>query len=455
MKYSKRVLVVDDDINFLSAISELLELLDCKVLSATTLATAKHIIAETELDHVFLDLILPDGSGLQFLSSLADRGLTNVSITIITGDSSIRNNIKSLYGPNLGYLIKPITIDNLKSVLHLEKNKRESNDYKFPKYFGTLIGESPAMHNLYQSIEKVAKTQANVLLLGESGVGKELVASAIHSESNNPGSFIAANCGAFNRELIGSEIFGHEKGAFTGAEKSKPGLFEQASGGTLLLDEITEMPIELQPTLLRVLEAKNFVRVGGTTQHQTSCRIISATNHDEESIVQNHVMRHDLFFRLAVFPIVVPPLRERADDIVLLAEYFLNEYNKESGTRISLDEESREIISSYDWPGNVRELRHVLHRGCIMSPDGETLELPKQLDKPFTTHNKKFSLEAGQSIEDVERNLIEITLKKFNGDKKLSAEVLGVSLKTLYTRLKSYDRVHTSSHNERNRVINE
>lgn len=449
-------MVVDDDENFLFAVTELLELLNCQVLSADSLSSAERIIADSHLDHVFLDLILPDGSGLQFLSCLAEQGLANINITIITGDSSIRNNIKSLYGPNLSYLIKPINLNDIKRVLCLENEKNTKiNDYNQKKHFGTLIGESPVMYELYRSIEQVSKTPVNVLLLGESGTGKELVASAIHRESKCPGQFIAANCGAFNRDLIGSELFGHEKGAFTGADKNKPGLFEQAADGTLLLDEITEMPMELQPTLLRVLEAKNYVRVGGSTQQSANCRIISATNHNEETIATKQVLREDLFFRLAVFPIRVPPLREREEDVLLLTEYFLNEYNHESGTEISLDASTRERLLNHEWTGNVRELRHMLHRSCIMSSDGKKLELPERLDQPFTTNSMQLSLRAGQSIEDVERNLIEITLEKYNGNKKQAAEVLGVSLKTLYTRLKSYDTEQQSEQEEIKEATNE
>lgn len=436
-KPAAKVLVVDDDHDFLSALAELIEALGCEVTTADSLEAASRRLDDMRFEHVMLDLMLPDGSGLQLLPQLEERGLQNVQVTIITGHPAIRNNIKHLHGPNISYLIKPISMEDLRRILTV----CESDDPAAPhhsKHFGVLVGESPAMQALYDAIERVAQSSANVMLLGESGVGKELVAEAIHRESGLNGRFVAANCGAFNRELIGSELFGHEKGAFTGASNRKIGLFEQAANGTLLLDEITEMPLELQPALLRVIEAKNFVRLGATTPIKVSCRIISATNRDKRTIVAEKVLREDLLFRLAVFPINIPPLREREGDVPLLASYFLDELNGESGTQLRFDERSMRRLEEYDWPGNIRELRHTIHRAYIMSNDSGLLELPEELGLPFASDDDHTNFRLGQSIEEVERNLIEFTLEKFDGDKRKAAEVLGVSLKTLYNRLKSY-----------------
>jgi two-component system, NtrC family, response regulator HydG len=298
------------------------------------------------------------------------------------------------------------------------------------------------MQELYQIIERVGATQANVLLQGESGVGKELVAMAIHAVSNPAAPFVAANCGALSRELIGSELFGHEKGAFTGAVKRRPGLFERASGGTLFLDEVTEMPLDQQPNLLRVLESKAVTPVGGSDEIPVDCRVISATNRSAEALAEEQCLREDLYFRLAVFPITIPPLRERADDIKLLAAHFLQELNMEHGTALEFNDKQLQRLSAYNWPGNVRELRHAIHRAFILSDQaGRHLELPERLSSPFSNESmpslsKQF---LGQKIEDVERELITLTLNHYHGNKVRTAEVLGVSLKTLYNRLKAYE----------------
>lgn len=434
---SAKVLIVDDDRDFLVALSELVTALGCEVATADSLEAANRSLDEMRFEHVMLDLMLPDGSGLQLLTSIEQRGLRDVNVTIITGHPAIRSNIKHLHGPKTNYLTKPITMADLRRVLTVCDGENRDTG-RHTKHFGMLVGESDAMLALYEAIERVAKSSANVMLLGESGVGKELVAEAIHRESGLGGRFVAANCGAFNRELIGSELFGHEKGAFTGATGRKIGFFEQAENGTLLLDEITEMPLEQQPALLRVIETQNFVRLGGTTQIEANCRVVSATNRDTQAIAAENVLREDLLFRLAVFPINIPPLRERTGDLPLLANYFLDELNADNATQMRCNEETLARLEEYDWPGNIRELRHTIHRAYIMSTDKDCLELPEQLGSPFVSEDDPTNFRLGQSIEEVERNLIEFTLEKFDGDKRKAADILGVSLKTLYNRLKAY-----------------
>lgn len=296
------------------------------------------------------------------------------------------------------------------------------------------------MAELYKLIERVSRTKANVMLLGESGAGKEVVAAAIHAASQSDGPYIATNCGAFSKELIGSELFGHEKGAFTGAVGKKEGVFEQAEGGTLFLDEITEMPIDMQPNLLRVLENKVVIRLGGTKTIPVNCRVVSATNRKMEEIAESKVLREDIYFRLAVFPITIPPLRERREDIALLATYFIDEFNKDNGTHFEWEESQLDTLTAYDWPGNVRELRHFVHRAGIMSdPDKSEIELPKTIESPFAKKQSTApSLAAGRTIEDVEKELIYATLEKVNGNKTLAADMLGISTKTLYNRLHTY-----------------
>ena len=278
------------------------------------------------------------------------------------------------------------------------------------------------------------------MLLGESGVGKEVVAEAIHAASDVEGPYIATNCGAFSKELIGSELFGHEKGAFTGAVGRKSGVFEQAENGTLFLDEITEMPIDMQPNLLRVLENRVVIRVGGTKTIPINCRVVSATNRQMEEIAESKVLREDIYFRLAVFPITIPPLRERKEDIPLLASSFIAELNKENSTNFVWKDAQLDTLKAYDWPGNVRELRHFVHRAAIMSdPDKQDIQLPKTIESPFAKKQSTTpALQAGRTIEDVEKELIYATLEKVNGNKTLAAEMLGISTKTLYNRLHAY-----------------
>jgi DNA-binding NtrC family response regulator len=340
----------------------------------------------------------------------------------------------------VNYLVKPITLDQLKRLFD-EPDPAQGSGAK--THFGELIGESASMQNLYNMITRVAGSYVNVMLFGESGVGKEVVARAIHKASKLPGPFVPANCGAFSAELIGSELFGHEKGAFTGAIARKTGLFEQAENGTLFLDEITEMPLGMQPNLLRALESRMLTRIGATAQIPINCRVISATNRSDEQIVDDNCLREDLYYRLAVFPIHIPPLRERMEDLPLLAQAFLDNLNRENNTSYTIAPNDMERLQAYDWPGNVRELRHSIHRAYILTaPEASKLCVPETFSSPFSRKNaptqQPMSM-VGRTIEEVERQLITETLKQFDNNKTRAAEVLGVSVKTLYNRLGSYE----------------
>lgn len=436
------VLLVDDDKRFLDATVQLLSLLGHSVTAADSVAQARELISNNSYSHVILDLILPDGSGLHLLEILPAKNTTK--ITLITGHPSIKSIVKNLYGSNISYLIKPIDLQQLESLFEDKKLTPAKSLSSIKVHFNCLVGESAPMHRLYEMIERVATTKANVMLLGESGVGKEMVASAIHSASQAEGEYVAANCGAFSRELINSELFGHEKGAFTGATHRKIGVFEQANKGTLFLDEITEMPIDLQPNLLRVLETQKVVRLGSVTSVDVEGRVVSATNRTEQDIATQGCLREDLYFRLAVFPIHVPPLRARKDDIPLLTQYFLDSFNQEYGADIGVDDVSMKRLVDYDWPGNVRELRHAIHRSYIMADQQKKLlVLPENLSSPFSkiAQNSQAGIRVGKTVEEVERELIESTLDHFDGDKKQAADILGISLKTLYNRLNSYGNV--------------
>jgi len=437
------VLLVDDDKRFLDATVQLLQLLGHRVTAAESVASASILVNKHKYTHMILDLILPDGSGLHLLEKIpAD---SNVKITLITGHPSIKSIVKNLYGSNISYLIKPIDLQQLETLFEDKKRVASPQDSTINLHFNCLVGESSSMKKLYEMITRVAATKANVMLFGESGVGKEMIAAAIHYASKPSGDYVAANCGAFSRELINSELFGHEKGAFTGAVHRKIGVFEQAHNGTLFLDEITEMPIDLQPNLLRVLETKEIVRVGATNTVDIDCRVVSATNRAERDIAEQGCLREDLYFRLAVFPIHIPPLRERKEDIPLLVQYFLSFFNNEYANDIGVDDAAMKKIMEYDWPGNVRELRHVIHRAYIMADQSlKLLSLPENMSSPFSkvSINTAVGISVGRTVEDVERELIKSTLEHVEGDKKQAADMLGISLKTLYNRINSYEDIH-------------
>lgn len=439
----QRLLLVDDDSSFTSAVTPLIAHMGFEVDVAANVKEARSCLARNKYRTLLLDLMLPDGSGFDVLKSLPlDRKPDQVAF--VTGHSATQSMVEHLAGPDVTYLVKPIELAQLETLLN---PKTPATPTRYKRHFDVLVGESPAMQQLYDMIAKVARTQANVLIQGESGTGKELVAQAIHNASESEGPLVAANCGAISAELIGSELFGHEKGAFTGAIARKPGLFERANEGTLFLDEVTEMPIDQQPNLLRVLETGKVTRLGGTTEFNVACRVVSATNRTSEEIARGDTLREDIYFRLAVFPLQLPPLRQRREDIPLLAQAFLDQMNEEYETHYVLSPAVIDSLMRYDWPGNVRELRHALHRAVILSDrDQESLTLPQQLGSPFgqvETMQTEVApavptLQAGQTIEEMERELIASTLDAVNGNKTQAAEMLGISLKTLYNRLNQY-----------------
>jgi two-component system response regulator HydG len=424
------ILLVDDDSEFSDVVCHIVEFLGHNINTAANLAEAEQWFVNNTFDHVLLDFMLPDGSGLHLVEHLKSIG-QKPKITLISGHPSVKGKLAEMCEPNVGHLVKPLQREDIERLLNPKKTTaKKKAEPSIKKHFGTLIGESPQMQHLYTMIERVANTNANVMLMGESGAGKEVVAQAIH------------NASALSKELIGSELFGHEKGAFTGAIARKDGVFEQATGGTLFLDEVTEMPIDMQPNLLRVLETKKVTRVGGSKESAVDCRVISATNRSLEDLAQNNVIREDIYFRLAVFPIDIPPLRDRKEDVPLLAKAFLDQLNDENGTAFSWTAAQLKELQSYEWPGNVRELRHAIHRAFIMSdPQTSDIILPDNLESPFSRVNNQAAekpVPAGQTIEEVEKELIHATLDKVQGNKTLAAQMLGISTKTLYNRLNAY-----------------
>jgi len=426
-----RVLLVDDDLDSLEAAKEILVSGGHDVVTADSLGAARAQLRAEIPDVLLLDLMLPDGNGLELLDELADKGLRR--IVLITGHPGIKSHIKKLSGPAITYLTKPITARELIDTVRAVDEEPAIQD----SHFGLLIGEHPTMLAAYEQIERVAPTAMPVLIVGETGTGKELVAEAIHRASGRKGNFVPVNCGSLSGELAASELFGHEKGSFTGAVRRHIGAFQRAQGGTLFLDELAEMPIALQPHFLRVLETGKVLPVGNEQEVPIDVRVVAATNRNPDEAVAEKLLRQDLYFRLNAIPFRMPPLRARASDVPLLVKHFLAEARSDGGER-ELSEESMQRLIAYQWPGNVRELKHVVQRALIMGdPTALKIELPDRFDSPFGAATQQ-GLEPGRSIRDVERELIERTLDHFDGDKKAAAETLGISLNTLYNRLNAY-----------------
>ncbi len=329
-----------------------------------------------------------------------------------------------------------------------------SVSYSFPAYsepsappmaVGSLLGASAEMQEVFRLVERVGPTEASVLLTGESGSGKELAAKSIHEcSARRGGPFIAINCGAIPPGLIEAELFGYEKGSFTGAVRSHAGVFERAQGGTLLLDEVTEMPLDMQTRLLRVLETRKFYRVGASTEFTSDVRVIAATNRCPLQAVKNGRLREDLLYRLAVFPVALPPLRNRGDDVELLADHFLSELNVQARTQKRLSAAARMTLKQHTWPGNVRELRNCIERAFILGDS--VLELAPLIQRGGAgAHDPagdpgRLDIRVGSRIYDMERSLIEATLDYFKGNKRRAADALGCSLKTLYNKLNGYSQ---------------
>ena len=433
-----RALLIDDDADFLSGMAEVASQEGFAVTGARSLQEARDHLASGPTDLVIVDLVLPDGDGIELLRELKET--TTSEVILVSGVATVDSAIEALRLGALDYLTKPLDNRRLKAVLghvlRLRSLKEEVGTLrgelrKFGR-FGRLIGVSPSMQTVYDLMLRVAPTDATVFITGESGTGKELVAQTIYELSGRRRRpFHPLDCGAIPPNLIESELFGHERGSFTGATQMRRGCFERAAGGTLFLDEITEMPVELQVKLLRVLESGSLTRVGGDEPVPVNVRLIAASNRSPMEAVREGRLREDLFYRINVFPIVLPPLRDRTGDELLLADHFLESLNAAQGTSKRLSPAARERIQAYPWHGNVRELKNQLQRAFILY-DG-VIEL-----SDLNADRGPASPQVGGSLEESERELILATLQQYNGNKKKTAEILGISLKTLYNRLNVY-----------------
>jgi DNA-binding NtrC family response regulator len=441
-------LIVDDETKALSAMTELVEKEGFSAMSAGSIREARERLGQTRPDVVLVDLMLPDGSGLDLVQEMepAERP----EVILITGFASVDSAVAALRHGVLDYLTKPVDVRRLKTVLaNVSRTlalKQEigslRDELRELGRFGRLIGNSPVMQKVYDLVVKVAPTDATVLLVGESGTGKEEVAATIHELGRRRSQpFLPVNCGAVPANLIESELFGHERGSFTGATQLHRGYFERVSHGTLFLDEITEMPLELQVKLLRVLETGTLIRVGGDEPISVDVRVIAASNRSPETAVKEGRFREDLLYRLNVFPITLPPLRDRGADIDLLADHFLGQINREEGSGKKFSAPSRKRMAAYNWPGNVRELKNMIRRAYILADDEVEMDaLPAGSVAPVMAGGSSGSdsMQVGMSLADIERHFILATLEHFGGDKRKAAEVLGISLKTIYNRLNNY-----------------
>ena len=466
----KRILVADDEESIRWVLSKSLTKQGFQVDLASDGQEALLMSRKQSYDLAVLDIKMPGLSGLQLLKKFQEE-CPQALVVIMTAESSMKNAIEAMKLGAYDYLTKPFDLDALDAIIFKAQKaadvsaevsllKQEIKEqYQLDR---TIIGQSQAMQQIYKVLGKIAPSDVTILIHGESGTGKELIARAIHFNSARLGKpFVALNCAAIPRELLESELFGHEKGAFTGATEKKIGKFEQAKDGTLFLDEIGDMPLELQAKLLRVLQEKEITRTGGNTTFKVNTRIVAATNQDLTEKVEAKEFREDLFYRLNVVPIELPPLRERQEDIPELIDYFLAKAAEEHGTTATgLTNDAMALLSNYDWPGNVRELENIIQRAALLSPDAllNVADFPTLMSSPNTA-SQSSSLEnlitqklqsslAKIDLQDMdnlyemvlhqmERPLINIVLEKTRGNQVKAAEVLGINRNTLRKKIQA------------------
>lgn len=439
--HSIRVLVVDDETNFRKLLVRELERRGHQTSAAEDGVEALDLLQTHEADIVLLDLKMPGLDGIEVMRRLKDQP-DPPEVIVMTGYGSVPTAIEAVKLGAYDYVTKPCKIEKLDLLVRkaFEKRRLSSENIllrsklQSTQEWSGLITQSPKMLEVLKLINRAAPTDSSVLILGESGTGKELVARAIHRRSpRKDGPFVAIHCGGLQREILESELFGHERGAFTGAHTTKPGLFEMADKGTVLLDEIGEMPLESQVKLLRALETQSFYRVGGTQLRQVDVRVVSATNKDLAEAVRQGQFRQDLFYRINSVSITLPPLRERPEDIGLLADHFLAD--RPSLSPMKLSEDAANALARYGWPGNVRELKHVIQRALMLAP-GELIELQ---DLPLDI---QASGQAGEPeprrLDAQERKHIVDILQQVKGHRGRAASILGIDPKTLYRKVLTY-----------------
>lgn len=438
-------LVVDDEPGVRSSLKGVLEDEGFQVFTAASGEEGLEQVEEIRPDVVLLDVLMPLGiDGIETLRRLKGAG-SDAAVMMISGHGTIEMAVTAMELGALDFIEKPLSVDRILIRLNqaLEKRKLREENVLLKKERDEryqMIGESPAMRELVVRIQQVAPTNSGVLIMGENGTGKELAARAIHRNSKRSSQpFVQVNCAAIPEELIESELFGHERGAFTGAIASTQGKFEQADGGTILLDEIGDMSLRTQSKVLRVLEEREFTRVGGSKHIKTNVRVIAATNKDLSAEVKTGNFREDLFYRLNVIPIYVPPLRERIEDIPLLTTYFLTRYCRENGKRDKkISQEAMTLLQSYKWPGNIRELKNVIERLVIMAPSDiiKASDLPDNLTQQPTSVS---SIKLKEARNDFERRFILQALRLNNWNITDTAAQLGIERTNLHRKMRQHN----------------
>jgi DNA-binding NtrC family response regulator len=445
----RKILIVDDDPAMRESVDIMLESWGFDVLQADDARLARELVERHDPDIVISDVVMPEISGLELLRELKS-GNSQRPVLLVTAQGSINMAVEAMKEGARDFLTKPLDFKNLKALLddaereiELRRKAKRLSTNVDSEALGDFVGASKPMREVFNLIEMVAGRDVSVIITGESGTGKELVARSIHrlsSRADKP--FVAINAAAIPETLIESEVFGHERGAFTGAVGTRPGCFEQAHGGTLFLDEIAEMPMLLQPKLLRVLADGRVRRLGGHHEFEFDVRVVVATNRNPLQALKEGKLREDLFYRLNVFSIALPPLRERQEDVPLLAQRFIQEFNAKHRTAIEgLSDDAAEELKRYPWPGNVRELRNVIERAVVLA---KTDWIDSAVLPPYIRANggsdQTIRIDVGNTtMAEVERELIMRTLERTGNNKAETARQLGVDVKTIYNKLKAYN----------------
>ncbi|MBA3656492.1 MAG: sigma-54-dependent Fis family transcriptional regulator [Gemmatimonadaceae bacterium] len=450
MKKAK-ILIADDERSIVEGLRAILSDEGYEVAVAFDGQKALDMLSEDSYGVLLADLKMPKLDGLAILKQLQQKGIPTECI-IVTGQATVDSAVQAMREGAYDYIEKPLNAEKLNRLKALipkaldkfnvqQKNRELSSKLEGLTHFGELTGQSEEMRHVYQVIDAVAPSVASVLILGESGTGKELVARAMHSKSEREkGPFFALNCAALPKDILENELFGHEKGAFTGSTNEKAGAFEMAHGGTIFLDEVAEMPTDIQVKLLRALETRTIRRLGGKKEISVDIRIVAATNRDLQKALSENELREDLYYRLAVVEIFLPPLRERAGDIKLLANEFLARFASQNGKKLSsFSEQAWEWILSYTWPGNVRELKNAVERAVIMAR-GDKIEATDIIPRHLTTGaqaNAPLTISAGTSLAEARKQLVLRTFASTGGDAVRTAKIVGMALADVHSELAS------------------
>jgi two-component system NtrC family response regulator len=443
----KNILIIDDEEKLRHLLARIIKSEGFEVIEAPDLKSGFKKLETNDIDVVLCDVKLPDGNGVDFLQKIK-TAFPLTEVILLTAFGKISDGVQAMKNGAFDYIVKGDDNDKIIPLLYkalekvqLQKKVKQLEKRISDKYsFDNIIGKSKGLEQVIDLAKKVAKTDSTVLLTGETGTGKEVFAQAIHENSNRVGkSFVALNCSTFSKEILESELFGHKQGAFTGAIKDKKGFIEEANGGTLFLDEIGEMPLELQAKLLRVLETSEYIQIGDTTPRKSNFRLIAATNRDLKYESDEHRFRSDLYFRLNIFEIKIPPLRERIKDIAPLTNYFIEQFSLKGNKKaLTFDADFMSKLETYHWPGNVRELRNVIERSVILV-NGEILTqdvLPYEIQHQIDNTNKTLSAFSMQSVEKLH---IQKVLNYTKGNKAEAARLLEIGIATLYRKLDEYN----------------